>query len=38
MMNNEECIVCGGAIIIQPQKQFKNIKYCSKKCWDDYEI
>jgi len=37
-MNNVECIICGNTIIIQPQKQFENKKYCSEKCWDDYEI
>ena len=35
-MNNEECIICGDLIIIDPQKQFENIKYCAEKCWDDY--
>ena len=46
-MNNVECIICGNIIIVQPQKQFENIKYCSEKCkntpsifhrWDDYEV
>ena len=37
-MNNVECIICGNTIIIQPQKQFENIKNCSEKCWDDYEV
>jgi endogenous inhibitor of DNA gyrase (YacG/DUF329 family) len=37
-MNSVECIICGNAIIIQPQEQFENKKYCSEKCWDDYEI
>jgi hypothetical protein len=31
-MNNEECIICGVEIIIQPQKQFENINYSSEKC------
>ena len=38
MMNSVECIICGNAIIIQPQEQFENKKYCSEKRWDDYEI
>ena len=38
MMNSVECIICGNAIIIQQQEQFENKKYCSEKCWDDYEI
>ena len=37
-MNNVECIICGNIIIVQRHKQFENIKYCSEKCWDDYEI
>ena len=37
-MNNVECIICGNTIIIKSHKQFENIKYCSEKCWDDYEI
>jgi endogenous inhibitor of DNA gyrase (YacG/DUF329 family) len=37
-VNDVECIICGNAIIIQPQEQFKNEKYCSEKCWNDYEI
>lgn len=46
-MKNVECKICGNEIIIQLQKQFENIKYCSEKCkntpsifhrWDDYEV
>ena len=37
-MNNVECIICANIIIVQPQKQFENIEYCSEKCWDDIDF
>ena len=37
-MNDVESIICGNTIIIQPQEQFKNEKYCPEKYWNDYEM